>query len=858
MIPVKLRLRNFMCYREDVPTLLLESVQIACLCGPNGAGKSALLDAITWALWGEARAKFDDDLIHLGRDEMEVELEFLVREHRYRVVRKRERASGRRAGKSVLELHVSTGPPEAGWRPITASTLRETQRAITDLLRMDYKTFINSAFLVQGRADEFTTKPPDQRKQVLADILDLAYYDEMEQRARDEARRLRGEAAALHQRITEDEAEIARRPEYASRVAQVRERLSAQEEEAQGAQARVRELRALKETLAVKRSLLEDVQRRLAGLQRDMERAQAQAAALEREASAAEALVAQDAAITEGYRALTDARQRKERLDAAARESLGLTQRRAALERAIEQRRAELASEERVARNRIEEAQKRAALAASNEPALAKARAELAALEETERHLAELRTQAETTTAQAAGLRATNDQLRQEMEQMKANIERLQAGQGVCPTCGTELGAHRCGDIVSDYERRGKDLAEAHRGNQAQMRSLQEAEARTKQEARELETRLRTERPRAQRGLAALEHAAAEASRAQAELPALEEQESAIRRRLEQRDYAPEEQAKLQEVAAALAALAYDRAAHEAADAECQKLRPFEERQRSLEESKRRLPQARQALTEAREETERRAGEAARLREQGAGLERETASLPAIERELAGAEQRHREAAAIAADLRQALGAAQRDLDLLAQRERDLAARREALTRVSDDLSAYDELATAFGARGIQALLIESALPEIEEEANRLLGRMTDNRMHLKLETQAALKSREGAKETLEIAISDELGTRSYETFSGGEAYRINLALRIALSRLLARRAGAALPTLFIDEGFGTQDPAGRDRIVEAINAIRDDFQRIIVITHIEELKEQFPARIEVEKTANGSTFWMS
>ncbi|MBT9142336.1 MAG: Nuclease SbcCD subunit C [Dehalococcoidia bacterium] len=87
-----------------------------------------------------------------------------------------------------------------------------------------------------------------------------------------------------------------------------------------------------------------------------------------------------------------------------------------------------------------------------------------------------------------------------------------------------------------------------------------------------------------------------------------------------------------------------------------------------------------------------------------------------------------------------------------------------------------------------------------------------------------------------------------------GESFRINLALRIALSRLLARRAGAPLPTLIIDEGFGTQDAAGRGKLVEAINSIQDDFERIIVITHIEELKDAFPVRIEVTKTDEGST----
>jgi exonuclease SbcC len=149
------------------------------------------------------------------------------------------------------------------------------------------------------------------------------------------------------------------------------------------------------------------------------------------------------------------------------------------------------------------------------------------------------------------------------------------------------------------------------------------------------------------------------------------------------------------------------------------------------------------------------------------------------------------------------------------------------------------------------------ALPEIEVEANRLLGRMTDNRMHLKFETQRASKKGD-VIETLDINISDELGMRNYEMFSGGEAFRINFAIRIALSRLLAHRTGASLPTLIIDEGFGTQDATGIEKLKEAINSIQDDFDKLLVITHIEELRDAFPTRIEVIKTADGSTVSVS
>ncbi len=169
----------------------------------------------------------------------------------------------------------------------------------------------------------------------------------------------------------------------------------------------------------------------------------------------------------------------------------------------------------------------------------------------------------------------------------------------------------------------------------------------------------------------------------------------------------------------------------------------------------------------------------------------------------------------------------------------------------------YEDLAQAFGKKGVQATLIETAIPEIETEANLLLARMTDNRMHVKMETQRESKKGETI-ETLDINIADELGTRNYEMFSGGEAFRIDFAIRIALSRLLARRAGAPLPTLIIDEGFGTQDDAGIEKIKDAITSIQDDFEKILVITHISDFKDAFPVLIEVVKTPDGSTVHLS
>jgi exonuclease SbcC len=200
------------------------------------------------------------------------------------------------------------------------------------------------------------------------------------------------------------------------------------------------------------------------------------------------------------------------------------------------------------------------------------------------------------------------------------------------------------------------------------------------------------------------------------------------------------------------------------------------------------------------------------------------------------------------------VGAAQQRLDVLEnlrQRRQSFNEERAQLTQLIQRLKLLEK---ACGRDGVQALLIEQALPEIEDHANELLDRLTNGDMRVRFETQRALKSREGLAETLDIRIIDSAGERPYANFSGGEQFRVNFAIRLALSQILAKRAGARLQTLVIDEGFGSQDPNGRQRLIEAINTIQDDFACILVITHIDELRDAFPTRIEVVKNITGST----
>jgi len=199
------------------------------------------------------------------------------------------------------------------------------------------------------------------------------------------------------------------------------------------------------------------------------------------------------------------------------------------------------------------------------------------------------------------------------------------------------------------------------------------------------------------------------------------------------------------------------------------------------------------------------------------------------------------------------LGALLQALKEIESQEKKAAELEAKLIQNQTEAQVFEELALAFSKKGIQAMVIEQAIPMIEEEANRILAKASDGRLSLRFLTQRAKKTGEELIETLDIKISDEAGERDYEMYSGGEAFRINFAVRVALSKFLASRSGVHLKFLCVDEGFGTLDVSGREDLVGAINAIRPDFAKILVVTHIQEFKDLFPAQILVTKTAKGS-----
>jgi exonuclease SbcC len=852
MIPLKLTLCNFLCYRDPV-SLDFNGLHLACLSGNNGHGKSAVLDAMTWVLWGKARSNQADDLIHLGQTSMWVDLEFALGPNRYRVRRSRERKG--RSGKSDLQLQVWQAGAE--WRAISEPTIRDTEQAIIDLLRMDYETFINSAFLMQGRADEFTVKPPNERKQILADILGLSAYDQFETRAKERVRQEKQEATRLSATLESIDAELAREDTYRRALEEAQTLLNDLDAQLRAAEQVQQTLRAERQDLLAQRRMVDELHSRLAQAERQLTEVEGQLQRDQARLAADQALVSQADEIEAGYRRLQEARQADQAMNRQLSQQAAWQAQRSALEAQINQARFALEARQRALAEQSARLQDDANQVEALEFQLTQVKTELANLAARELRLVELRASIQELNAESAGLQAQNKGLHDEMKDLENKIAMLNNAEAGCPVCGQPLGDTERQRVVDDYRQRGAARGDLYRANKARLTGIAQQSTVAAAELAQIEVELQG-RARWQRVAGQTEQRLALARQARVELARVQDESQAAARRLDAGEYAQETQIALRQINDQLQTLGYDAAAHETARAAVEALDGYQERRNQLQLAATRLYDLQARLQQAETARQRLAENLAADVQRRAELNAALARLPQVEYELSRQGVLVERLARTTNDARQRVGAVHQQLETCRRQAVRRAQLTQELQQVLDRQSLFEDLQAAFGKKGLQAMIIEAAIPEIEAEANRLLNRMTDGRMAVRMETQRETKTTQELRETLEITLSDELGSRDYSLFSGGEAFRANFAIRIALSKLLARRAGAALQTLVIDEGFGTQDAQGRERLVQAITSIQDDFERVLVITHLDELKDLFPARIEVVKTANGSQIYVN
>ena len=849
MIPLHIRISGFLSYHDAVE-LDFTGIDLACISGHNGAGKSSLLDAITWSLFGEARGK-SSDVINLRQDvkAAEVALTFQHEDNTYRVQRTLPRNKN-----TVLEFQVRT---QTGWKPLTEKTTRETQARIEQTLRLDFDTFVNASFFLQGKADQFTQQNATRRKEVLSNILGLEMWEEYKTKAAEKRKALERAVDEIDGRIREIDAELAEEGLRKARLAELESSLK------QLTTARTAHELIL-ENIKRNAALIEE-QRKMTGILSDgLERAQSALRGLEERLATRQAerdsyadLVHRAKDVESAYKAWQKSRAALEEWDHIASQFREFEKDRAPLVEVIAVERVKLEEELRSMLVEEETIRDQKTMIENLQKEIDAAGSSLKAAESKVVNRLQLESERNAARERQAELKAENEALKATMNELKERIDSLKAAEGAsCPLCGQELSAEHREETLVQLEGEGKQKGDRFRANQTEAAELVKQITDYEVQITQLNS---AEKERIQY--------ASEVSLLTERMETLQrfakEWETTGRKRLKEVEkildaskYAVNEQKQLAKLDKQLEKLGYDISAHDNAREKELELRAVEEQYTSLKSAKEVSRQIDSEITNLKSEIKSREAEIASLEADyevaQANLEAAQAGAPDLEeaeRELF----RLREAEN---KTRSELGGAKQRVDVLdVQRARRAAFEKEC-EEFQKQIGRHRTLERAFGKDGVPALLIEQALPQIEDKANELLDRLSDGQMSIRFATQTEYKDkrRDDLRETLDIQISDSAGIRNYEMYSGGEAFRVNFAIRLALSKILAQRKGARLQTLVIDEGFGSQDTQGRQRLVEAINLVKHDFVKILVITHLDELKDAFPTRIEVNKTDRGST----
>jgi exonuclease SbcC len=789
---VKLHRLRLVNFRQHADTEIVFGDGVTGIIGPNGSGKTTLLEAISWAMYGPAAVRGDKD----GVRNMRAKARSSVRVEL-------EFGLGRHEFRVVRGLHSAELYQDG--QPL-ANSIREVTDKLERLLGMGHDEFFNTYFTSQKELLVMARLGPTDRAAFLSRVLGYdrlkTAQDGLRERRNAIAAEVKGLEAGLpdravleaERRAARDRAEVARRASAAAEKQRraAREALEREEPAWEAWVARRDRVRSL------------DGERRIA-LQA-VENARQEFSRLDRE-------------LAEAVRAQEELRQRASELEPIAR----LKEELAGLERQQREAVARQGEEAQVSElRRAADARGGRLSELAGNDALATVEAEIGEagrlLDEAELEAAQRRTEWVRSRQDAETKRA---ELLKQYEDVKEQRDRIKelGPDGECPTCKRPLGAEHAA-VVDVLERQLESIT----ADGKFFRQLWDQLAAPPAPVREAEA-ARDAR------LAALEHATARAGEVRAQ----------VEERARLTAEAARDARRVAQIEKRLAArpMGYDAARHDAVRDELARLEPIAKEAAVLEHRAHRA----EILVREAELAERE------LSSREAAAQQLAAALAAegfAEADYQAARERHdrasldlRAAELAVAETRGELTAAELAGREAERRERERAAREEQIGAMKTDVRLHGELDRAFS--DLRADLNAAMRPEIADLASRFMSDLTDGRY-------GAVDLDEGYQL---LVLEDGVPK---PVLSGGEEDIANLVLRLAISQLIAERAGQPLSLLVLDEVFGSLDESRRQHVLTLLRRLGDRFPQVILITHIEQVREGLDRVIRVEYDAGRGT----
>ncbi|HJR16276.1 MAG TPA: SMC family ATPase [Gemmatimonadales bacterium] len=779
----RLRLLNF---RQHENTEIEFGPGLTGIIGPNGAGKTTLLEAIAWAMYGMPAARGNRETLRRRgappRARVEVEVEFTLGAHHYRIVRSLTHA----------ELYQD-GDPSAIANSIGAVTER-----VTRVLGMTRDEFFNTYFTGQKELAVMAAMSAPERAQFLSRVLGYERLRVAQDRLRDKRSALRARLEGLRAGIP-DPAELeAARKQAEDRLASARAGEMAAAASNETAEQRLSTIRPQWQQQQQLReaALSIEAELRVAGSQA--------AATTER----SDRLTREVEEAVTARQKLEEVRRRLEPLPGLRKEAGTLEQQAKAFagRKSYHAQLTEVQSHLTSVEERVSRLPAKALLDSAQERVNALRASLTAAMLEGEEQRTVWVRDAQDAKTKRQGLL---DQY-QELQDQRQRIVRAGA-EGVCPTCARPLGTEFA-KVLELLDRQIEEVRSNGNYYKKRIDQLQE----------EPPALIEVDRRRL-----TLE---AELSDATAELGRLNAQ-------IHEAEPLREEQSRLltrvRDLQSALEGLAgsYDQARHEAVLRETRSLEPLElqaERYRALAE---RADALSAELQDAGAAGLVIAAAITALRSKLEALKYSEAAFTELREAEISAERARREAELALVRARGEHTAAREAVAAIAHCEAERNERERAATETAGELALHQELDRAL--TDLRDELNSTLRPDLSELASAFLRDLTNARYtDLELDEDYAAR------------LLDDGDPKA--VISGGEEDIANLALRLAISQMIAERAGQPLSLLILDEIFGSLDEDRRSAVIELLRSLADRFPQVILITHIDSVREGFDRVVRV------------
>jgi len=831
MILHSITLQNFKSYAA-AQTADLSNTDALSITGPNGAGKSTLIEALTYALFGRSTATErkelgNDAIIRDGEEEALASATFEKDGQTYTVQR-----TARRKGTGTATLTTSNG------RTLHAGAA-QVSKAVESIIGMDYETFVSSTIIRQDEMDKITDLRPSERKQILSKIFDLELYEKLKKNAHEKRVKTKAELEAgqqlrgqqLQKALNENEVQSSlQRAKAIQKKAELV--ISKNRAELETIEVEIKKALSDKTKYDVKLTHIKSLQREIDDTTEELNKASKEVETAE-EAQKNLTIVQKQ---IEGAKKLDEI---EAEIKKATSDKTKYDVKLAHIDT--------FQDEINDAKKELEDTSEEVKAAGDAKKDLDEVEKQITDLQTVDDDLAGITKSRDEVSSLATKLEQKAQHIQQQIAEEQDHYEVVKAAKTAeCPVCKRPMDEKHRKKVLEDYETKLKQLQTGHDKNHNHSRleqtklekeilpKLRELEKQAKEiqglhvkkaELKSKASRLASVATKEKQLKAKIAAKTKQKQLEESDLKALEKSIAEYEKLLEQRAELSERLAKLREEKAKL----------ESIISRLPTLLKTQEKLVTRKAQKAKEKQTEESDLKTLESTVR---EYDRLEKQKNDLSEKLAQL---REEKAGAES--------------SIGHLNAQLKEIAEAKKELERLKTQSFEQTRNVEIYGILEDAFGKDGIPTAILRDLVPEVEEEASKILRELSNGRMNVNFRFGRPTR---GGTQTDELVTEAEDGTGVHPVtrFSGGERMRINLALRLGISEVIARRSGykGKIETLVIDEGFGALDEEGRQATIEILRQLRQRFKRIAIISHVEEVKDAFETKLIASKNAAGAS----